>query len=117
MKKTKYRVETEIQEEYASIIKIEYWETPEEAEKDYENKDNDYLYKEIKEYIKYKGKWIYRPWVKIDRNRISKINAWCTLYINEDNINEDNIIGRQNLNGTEWLDMYEDEWMKKLNEN
>ena len=117
MKKTKYRVETEIQEEYASVIKIEYWETPEEAEKDYESKDNDYLYKEIKEYIKYKGKWIYRPWVKIDRNRISKINAWCTLYINEDNIDEDNIIGRQNLNGTEWLEMYEDEWRKKWNEN
>ena len=70
MEKTKYKVETEIQVEYESMIKIEYFKTQEEAEKDYESKDNDYLYKEIKDYIKYKGKWIYRPWVKIDRNRM-----------------------------------------------
>ena len=112
MEKTKYKVTTEIQVQYESIIKIEYFETQEEAEKDYESKGNDYLYKEIKDYIKYKGKWIYRPWVKIDRNRISKINAWCTLIIDEENI-----IGRKNLNGTEWLEMYEDEWRKKLSEN
>lgn len=112
MKKTKYRVETEITEDYASITKIVYFETPEEAEKDYERKDNDYLYREIKEYIKYKEKWIYRPWVKKERKRIRKINARCTLYIGKENI-----IGRQNLNGTEWLEMYKDEWKKKLYEN
>lgn len=112
MEKTKYRVETEIQEEYASITKTEYFQTQEEAEKDYESKDNDYLYKEIKDYIKYKERWIYRPWIKKERNRISKINAWCTLIIDEENI-----IGRKNLNGTEWLEMYENEWKEKLYEN
>ena len=112
MKKTTYRVETEIREESRTTTKIEYFETAEEAEKDYESKDNDYLYKEIEEQIKYKGKWIYRPWIKNERNKIKMINAWCTLYIGEENI-----IGRQNLNGTEWLDMYENEWKEKLNEN
>ena len=111
MEKTKYRVETEITEDFESSKKIEYFKTAEEAEKDYESKDNDYLYAEIKDHIKYKGKWIYRPWVKNDQNKIKKINAWCTLIIDEDNI-----IGMQNLNGTEWLDMYEEEWEKKLNE-
>ena len=112
MEKTKYRVETEITEDYASITKIEYFETQEEAEKDYKSKNKDYLYNEIKGYIKYKEKWIYRPWVKKERNRISKINAWVTLYIGEENI-----IGRQNLNGTEWLNMYENYWKERLNEN
>ena len=78
MKKTTYRVETEIREESQTTTKIEYFETAEEAEKDYERKDNDYLYKEIEEQIKYKGKWIYRPWIKNERNKIKMNNARST---------------------------------------